>query len=140
MQTFLPVSDFITTAKILDKKRLFKQLVESRQILATLGVELYKKNGERMKATHIHHPIHRMWRDFEDSLKKYHNCILTECIFRGIKTTIEYIPCSYSCDYPRWFGYTEFHASHRSNLLRKNPEYYGQFGWTEPDNLDYIWY
>lgn len=27
----------------------------------------------------------------------------------------------------------------RSNLLRKDYEYYKQFGWTEPINLPYIW-
>lgn len=31
------------------------------------------------------------------------------------------------------------HASHRSNLLRKEPEYYTQFGWTEPPDLPYVW-
>jgi hypothetical protein len=30
-------------------------------------------------------------------------------------------------------------ASHRSNLLRKDPKWYGQFGWTEPDDLPYFW-
>ena len=33
----------------------------------------------------------------------------------------------------------KIHASHRSNLLRKDPEFYGKYGWTEPDNLEYIW-
>jgi hypothetical protein len=41
--------------------------------------------------------------------------------------------------YPPWLGDEAFHASHRSNLLRKNPEWYGQFGWTEPDDLPYVW-
>ena len=31
------------------------------------------------------------------------------------------------------------HASHRSNLLRKDPEHYMQFGWTEPPDLPYVW-
>lgn len=31
------------------------------------------------------------------------------------------------------------HASHRSNLLRKEPEHYTQFGWTEPPDLAYVW-
>jgi len=35
--------------------------------------------------------------------------------------------------------YKEIHASHRSNLLRKNFEFYSKFGWKEPDNLPYIW-
>ena len=31
------------------------------------------------------------------------------------------------------------HASHRSNLLRKEPAHYTQFGWTEPPDLPYVW-
>jgi hypothetical protein len=44
-----------------------------------------------------------------------------------------------SFSYPDWFGNKEFHASHRSNLLRKDPEFYGKYGWTEPHDLPYIW-
>ena len=40
---------------------------------------------------------------------------------------------------PKWLGNKKFHASHRSNLLRKDREWYSQFGWTEPDDLPYIW-
>jgi len=41
--------------------------------------------------------------------------------------------------HPAWLGTDTFHASHRSNLLRKDPDYYGQWGWTEPSDLPYIW-
>jgi hypothetical protein len=40
---------------------------------------------------------------------------------------------------PHWLGDEELHASHRSNLLRKDKEYYSKFGWLEPDNLEYKW-
>ena len=36
-------------------------------------------------------------------------------------------------------GWTNLHASHRSNLLKKDPEHYGQFGWSEPHDLAYVW-
>jgi hypothetical protein len=26
-----------------------------------------------------------------------------------------------------------------SNLIRKNPQHYSQYGWTEPQDLPYIW-
>ena len=42
-------------------------------------------------------------------------------------------------DLPLWFGNENFHASHISNLLRKNFEYYSQFGWKEDINLPYVW-
>lgn len=38
-----------------------------------------------------------------------------------------------------WLGDPAFHASHRSNLLRKNAEHYGAFGWTESPDLEYVW-
>jgi hypothetical protein len=36
-------------------------------------------------------------------------------------------------------GREDFHESHRSNLLRKDPDHYYKFGWTEPTNLEYVW-
>ena len=42
-------------------------------------------------------------------------------------------------DMPWWVGDLDIHASHRSNLLRKDRDFYGKYGWNEPDNLDYVW-
>jgi geranylgeranyl diphosphate synthase type I len=39
----------------------------------------------------------------------------------------------------KWLGDKKFHASHRSNLLRKDSKYYSQFKWSEPNNLEYVW-
>jgi hypothetical protein len=41
--------------------------------------------------------------------------------------------------YPEWFSRKNFHAAHRSHLLHKDPEYYGQFGWQEKPDLPYLW-
>lgn len=41
--------------------------------------------------------------------------------------------------YPSWFGKQEFHDSHKSNLLRKDPKHYGQFNWNVKSNLPYYW-
>jgi hypothetical protein len=40
---------------------------------------------------------------------------------------------------PKWFGNKEFHNSHKSNLLRKNPEHYFEFSKEVSNDLDYIW-
>ena len=40
---------------------------------------------------------------------------------------------------PLWLGDPTFHASHRSNLLRKDPVFYGKHGWSEPTDLPYVW-
>lgn len=42
-------------------------------------------------------------------------------------------------EYPSWFGNEEFHASHRSNLLRKDSIFYSQYYWDESSDLPYIW-
>jgi hypothetical protein len=40
---------------------------------------------------------------------------------------------------PHWLGDEEFHASHRSNLLRKDFEYYSKHGWTDNPEDPYVW-
>ena len=39
---------------------------------------------------------------------------------------------------PSWYGQEDFHRSHRSNLLRKDYNYYIQF-FNEPVDLEYFW-
>lgn len=40
---------------------------------------------------------------------------------------------------PEWTYDDEFHLSHKSNLIRKLPEYYGALWPDVPDNLEYVW-
>jgi hypothetical protein len=40
---------------------------------------------------------------------------------------------------PSWIGDRNFHISHQSNLVRKDPEFYRPLFPTVPDNLEYIW-
>ena len=130
MQTFLPYPSFIESAKCLDYRRLGKQRVECKQILTALSGGTAWKN----------HPAVLMWKDHIAALQVYANVIIKEWIDRGYKNNMPYYsPDIFKIECPPWFGIPEFHASHRSNLLRKDPEYYGQFGWTEPDNLEYYW-
>jgi hypothetical protein len=82
-----------------------------------------------------------MWERYEDALKEYYNSILMEWIERGYNNTMQYetINVLYPINYPPFIGNEKFHASHRSNLLRKDFTYYSKFGWTEENNLPYIW-
>ena len=41
--------------------------------------------------------------------------------------------------YPHWLGDDTFHSAHRSNLLRKDKEFYSQYLWAESDNMEYYW-
>jgi hypothetical protein len=86
-----------------------------------------------------------MWGTHEHALVVYQTAICREWTSRGYKDTCmgktlelaEQI--TWLTTWPSWLGDRELHASHRSNLLRKNPDHYGQFGWTEPDDLEYVW-
>jgi len=128
MQTFLPYSSFEKSVQVLDWRRLNKQRVEAKQILSTL------RFGSRWS----NHPAVRMWQGYEGALIVYMNTCIWEWIRRGYGNNMEFMFCS-AVVLPSWFGSLEFHAAHRSNLLRKNPGWYSQFGWSEPDNLSYVW-
>lgn len=136
MQTFLPYPDFAESAAVLDRQRLGKQRVECLQILGALTNPTAGWNN---------HPATKMWRGYEHDFVEYSVVICDEWISRGYKDTcrdkiLAMVPERESnWEIPPWLGDDAFHASHRSNLLRKDPEWYGQFGLTEPPDLAYIW-
>lgn len=130
MQTFLPLDDFFGSVQVLDDKRLGKQRVEALQILNAL---------EGRSRGWVNHPAVRMWRGYEDALRVYHDDCISEWISRGFKNTMPFLSVGGGVLLPPWFGDEAFHASHRSNLLRKDPEFYGWYGWSEPHDLPYVW-
>lgn len=134
MQTFLPYPDFTKSATCLDNKRLGKQRVECLQILKALSDPTYGWQN---------HPAVKMWRNNEPLLCIYGLTICNEWKRRGFKDTCAEKIMSSTFAKGGWSGNTrfteQFHASHRSNLLRKDFTHYGQFGWTEPNNLPYVW-
>ena len=132
MQTFLPYPDFKKSFECLDSKRLGKQRVETHQILNVLSGQ---SNGWK------NHPAVKMWIGYQNCLIEYFNLSVSEWVKRGYKNTYEFKSFieTESFEDPYWLGLDEFHSSHRSNLLRKDPTHYEQFGWTEPNNLPYVW-
>lgn len=135
MQTFLPVSDFEESARILDYQRLGKQRVEVLQLLQALFGE---------KVGWINHPATKMWKGHTNALVLYGVAVCLEWRQRGYKDTcLEKIQSHWrdelNTDMPNWINNPDFFAAHRSNLLRKKPEYYSKFNWVEPDTLPYIW-
>lgn len=80
-----------------------------------------------------------MWEGYEDALRLYMNAAIQEWIGRGYKNTMALAEVGDGVVMPRWLGDADFHASHRSNLLRKDANYYGQLGWSEPPGLPYVW-
>jgi hypothetical protein len=132
MQTFLPYADLQESVRVLDYRRLGKQRVETFQVLNIL-LDRTPTKGWR------NHPVTRMWSGYECALQVYQNYTIQEWVNRGYKNNMQFeeilIP---SPQMPSWFGDEEFHRSHRSNLLRKDYEYYSQF-FDEPTNLEYSW-
>jgi hypothetical protein len=131
MQTFLPYADFEKCATCLDSRRLGNQRLEALIILRTLRRQC--PQGWR------HHPAVKMWREYEDALAHYLNCMIDEWVRRGYRNTIRRRRVRRPIAMPRWLGDERLHASHRSNLLRKDPVWYGGFGWKEPPGLPYFW-
>ena len=151
MQTFLPYADFQESAHCLDRMRLGKQRVESYQILKVL-LGFSKPNKKGIIAW-SNHPAVKMWKGYEVALLWYTLAICKEWTDRNYKDTIReksldlFHQKHYDFDkliydnheVPDWLGNQQFHDSHKSNLLRKNKEYYSRFEWSTPDDLPYIW-
>lgn len=155
MQTFLPYPNFRQSAEVLDNKRLGKQRVEVLQILNALTDSSYGWQN---------HPAVKMWRGYELMLAFYGYMVCEVWRERGFKDTCkekilqimrertdkaEYVRQARKVgvpdntiaedNMPPFVGNEQFHASHRSNLLRKDPEYYSRFGWKESDDIPYYW-
>ncbi len=135
MQTFVPYPTFIESAKVLDYRRLGKQRVETLQILNSLtGVG---------RAGWKNHPAVKMWAGHENGLCAYGVTICEIWQAMGYKDTVldklSVICAPDLSDLPEWWGDERIHSSHRANLLRKMPDHYEQYGWTEDPNMPYYW-
>lgn len=131
MQTFLPLPSFEESLSVLDDRRLGKQRVEAFQIHRALTIP-----GSRW----VSHPAVKMWRGYEIALLHYMNLAISTWSAWGFANTMRQVEIDPSAIIiPWWFGMDKFHASHRANLLRKDPEYYSQFGWKENPSNHYFW-
>jgi hypothetical protein len=148
VQTFLPYPDFTASAHVLDQKRLGKQRVETVQVLRGLTQPGY---GWR------HHPAVKMWAGYEEALVRYgldvcavwcatgraDTCATTltadltnACGPTVIRTQADLAAAG---DLPPWLGDDAVHLSHRSSLLRKDPDVYRPLFGDIPDDLPYFW-
>lgn len=131
MQTFLPLPTFADSMTCLDDKRL--------------GNQVYREGATLIRGGWSNHPASKMWRGYEFQLALYCVAGLVELELRGrsypkwekyfdqLAVSLPY------CSPPWWLGDERLHSSHRANLLRKDPEWYGQFGWTEEPAEGYWW-
>jgi hypothetical protein len=80
-----------------------------------------------------------MWKPYPDALKLYINTMIEEWVRRGYKNTIQLYKINNNIQMPTWLGLEKFHASHRSNLKRKDELFYKKYGWNESPDLSYLW-
>lgn len=139
MNTFLPYPDFAECARVLDTRRLGKQIIECRQILKAILDPNYGWQN---------HPAVNMWRGSAYTLSTYLTEMASEWLRRRGKVhgaydnflDNEFDLCVLRANRPpAWLGDERLHSSHRANLLRKDPVYYGQFGWKEEPVEKYWW-
>lgn len=117
MQTFL-IGTFKETAQKLDSKRLFKELLESKQILDVIV---------NNKKAWSNHPAVRQWKDYPSVLFDYIHEIYDECLARGIATKSNlFNQCrnliegkNWGNDFPDWINRADILSSHRSRLRAK---------------------
>lgn len=139
MNTFLPYKSFKKSAQTLDYKRLGSQRSEAWIIFQTL-------NNTTTKQGWKHHPAVKMWKGYEKALLLYGVEMCKEWILRGYQDNMLIRFESALNDltetpthYPPLLFKPGFTDSHKSNLLRKNKNFYSKFGWKLPDNLPYMW-
>lgn len=152
MQTFLPSPDMRQAVEFLDDKRLGKQRVETKQILIALGIDVGEHEGN-LESRWRNHPATKMWKGYEGSLAQYGWFCCREWVGRGFKDSLTdqfaqvMLSMTDECDIvdgvptfpiPCWLGDQRVHRSHRSNLLRKDYQYYCGF-FTERDDIPYFW-
>jgi hypothetical protein len=133
MQTFLPQSNYSISARILDNKRLNKQILEGYQILNVLSGKS-KTGGWR------NHPAVLMWKGFERGLWDYVQAMIAEAKSRGIKTENNEANLNNLKDIcwddwgntiPDYFQdenkLIRIVTTHRANLFKKDPLLYAPF-------------
>jgi Pyrimidine dimer DNA glycosylase len=144
MQTFLPYQDFSRSAQVLDSPRLGKQRVETLQVLRALELGEY---GWR------NHPVVKMWRGRTPALVVYGLEVVRAWRERGhadstYELIAEFAPEAESATQedlagrgllPSWLGDGRIHLSHRSALVRKDPDFYRPVFGDVPDDLPYHW-
>jgi hypothetical protein len=142
VQTFLPYPDFTRSARVLDRKRLGKQRVETLQVLRAATVPGYGW---------YRHPATAMWSGYVPALVAYGRAMVDEWTARGGADSTgwqirEFAPEAWDrypddgvAQPPPWLGDDALHRSHRSNLLRKDEGLYREAFPEDPADLDYVW-
>jgi hypothetical protein len=131
MQVFVPYPDIRLSVAALDPKRL--------------GNQIYRECLTLIRGGWPNHPASRAWTGHFHALALYSLAGLDELDSRGRhyphhRATFEqYLSQFPDTGFPKWWGREDVHRSHASNLLRKDPAFYGPKFPGVPADLPYIW-
>jgi len=141
MQTFVPdARSYRASLACLDNTRL--------------GNQVYREGLTLLRGGWANHPAAKMWKGFEHQLAAY--CLAGACEMHSrfacktgpwkkdiVDKWVSYFSHEVSSrpytPKPSWWGDARVHDSHKSNLLRKNPEYYAQHYWHVDQEMPYYW-
>lgn len=124
MNVFI-VGSPLETAKVLDKRRLNKQIIECQQILDALSG----------KSAWSNHPCTLQYKEHQLWLYDYMRCLIS---YRDGNTTPAEL-FSGACDCIRPLFHTqEFFTQMKRRLYTKNPEHYAQ--WADLGTSEVNWY
>jgi len=146
--------DLRLSASLLDKKRIFKCAVETKEIIDSLEKQTSWSN----------HPSSKMWIGYVTPCKIYYNILLQESIRRGFNTSMPFydipdqdeysvIPLGFdgtrtwvsgpvknpNKTFPFFVAWPPFYMSHRAALIRKDPDFYKPLFY-EPNIIPYLDY
>lgn len=140
VNVFIPYDNFEVCARCLDNKRLYKQIVECKQILNAI-------KGETKG--YANHPATVMWKRYPHALRRYQISCIREWLNRRWMLDFETITdldkryawkqgaLTRDTLMPHWWGDKDIHDSHKANLYRKDPEHYKQFNLGI--DMPYVW-
>ena len=124
MQVFI-IGSPLETAKILDKKRLNKQILEIRQILKAI-------NGE--SKAWVNHPCTLQYKEYKEWLISYLNVLINYQKHSFNLKNRDYLGAArvwnnYSMDFKPSFHDTDFFDNMKRRLYSKDNKHYKQFAY-----------
>ncbi len=143
MITFLPYPDFEKCAKVIDNKRLWKQILEANQLIKLI-------KNKKIKSGWRKSPCYKMWAKYPALLIWYRDHFVKEWLNRRLEKPLPIVDISLTehfltdlKDWPKWLKdikeARKLCYSHRAALLAKNPEWYSLFKWKEKAKIEYYW-
>lgn len=161
IQTWLPHANLLASAAALHPDDLARQRIHNWQLISLLSC--YLVSDENLwHCCWREHPLVLQWKNYLPFLMEYNRAV-AKVYNRGSATGGQLMPASQpdpvltqceelfdaaveagACDaevsfVPGWIGNAGYHASHQSNLVRKNPEFYSNLFPNVTENLKYVW-